>query len=51
MDSNLVVESGMTEMGARKLAPTESGAEFRKDGLLWWASLGLFQKLKILVTG
>ena len=51
MESNLVADSGMTEMGARKLALTESGVEFRKDGLLWWASLSLFQKLKILITG
>lgn len=51
MESNLVAESGVTELGAIKLALTESGAEFRKDGLLWWASLSLFQKLQVLILG
>ena len=51
MESSLVTDAGPTELGARKLALTESGAEFRKDGLLWWAGLSFFQKLKILITG
>jgi hypothetical protein len=51
MQSNLIADSGATELGARKLALTESGVEFRKDGLLWWNSLSLFQKLKILILG
>lgn len=51
MESDLVAVSGMTEMGARKLALTESGIEFRKEGLLWWAGLSLLQKIKVLMLG
>lgn len=51
MASDLVVDSGATELGARKLALTAAGVQFRKDGLLWWNGLGLFQKLKVMVGG
>lgn len=51
MQSGFVVNSGATELGARKLALTESGIKFREEGLLWWAGLSLFQKIKITVCG
>ena len=51
MESELVADSGATELGARKLALTESGIEFRKDGLLWWNGLSLLQKLQVLIRG
>jgi len=51
MKSGFIADAGATELGARKLALTESGAQFRKDGLLWWAGLGLLEKLKIVVLG
>ena len=51
MESELVADSGATELGARKLALTESGIEFRKDGLLWWNGLSLLQKLQVLISG
>lgn len=51
MQSGFIADSGATELGARKLALTESGAQFRKDGQLWWASLSLWQQLKILILG
>jgi len=51
MEANLVADSGMTELGARKLTLTESGAEFRKDGLLWWNSLSLLKKIQVLILG
>ena len=51
MQSGFIADSGATEMGARKLALTESGVQFRKDGLLWWARLSLFQKAKITICG
>ncbi|MCX7144621.1 MAG: hypothetical protein NT042_00055 [Sulfuritalea sp.] len=51
MQSSYLVDTGATELGARKLALTESGVEFRKDGLLWWSKLGLFEKLKIMALG
>ena len=51
MKSSFVADAGATELGVRKLTLTESGARFRKDGLLWWAGLSLLEKLKILVLG
>ena len=51
MRSSYLADAGATELGARKLALTESGAQFRKDGLLWWSELSLFDKLKIMVLG
>ncbi|MCK9380452.1 MAG: hypothetical protein M0P95_05220 [Sulfuritalea sp.] len=51
MQSGYIADSGTTELGARKLALTESGAEFRKAGLLWWNGLSLLQKLNILIRG
>jgi hypothetical protein len=51
MNAGFIVDSGATEMGARKLALTESGTQFRKDGLLWWSSLGFFERLKIRFLG
>jgi hypothetical protein len=38
-------------MGARKLALTEAGAQFRTDGLRWWAGLGILAKLKVTILG
>lgn len=51
MKSGFIADVGATEMGARKLALTESGARFRSEGLAWWAGLGLLEKLKILILG
>lgn len=51
MQSNFIADSGATEMGARKLTLTESGTRFRTDGLEWWASLKLLEKLKIHILG
>ncbi len=51
MQAGFIEDSGATEMGARKLVLTEAGAQFRKDGLSWWAGLGLIQKLKIIILG
>ncbi len=51
MKSSFIADSGATEMGARKLALTESGTQFRIDGLEWWAGLGLLEKLKVVVFG
>jgi predicted alpha/beta-hydrolase family hydrolase len=51
MKSGYIVDSGATEMGARKLTLTEAGIRFRSDGLAWWAGLGLLEKLKIAVFG
>ena len=51
MKSGYIAEAGATEMGARKLALTEAGTQFRTDGLLWWAGLGVLDKLKITLLG
>ena len=51
MNAGFISESGATEMGARKLSLTESGTQFRKDGLLWWSRLGFFEKLQIRFLG
>jgi hypothetical protein len=51
MKENLIADSGATELGARKLVLTESGIQFRSEGLLWWDGLGLFGKLKVIVFG
>lgn len=51
MQSGFVADAGKTELGAKKLALTESGVEFRREGLLWWNSLSLFQKLKVRLLG
>ena len=35
----------------RKLTVTESGIRFRENGVLWWKSLGLLQRLKVTILG
>lgn len=51
MKTGFVADSGATEFGARKLALTPRGSRFRDDGVAWWASLSLLQKLKITLLG
>jgi hypothetical protein len=51
MNSGYIADVGATEMGARKLTLTESGARFRSEGMAWWGGLGLLEKLKILIIG
>lgn len=51
MQSRFVAEAGATELGAIKLALTETGADFRKAGVLWWSSLTRMQKLRIMFSG
>jgi hypothetical protein len=38
-------------MGARRLILTPAGIEFRRQGLDWWARLGFFGRLKVMVLG
>jgi hypothetical protein len=49
--SGYLADAGATELGARKLVLTESGIQFRADGLLWWKGLGFLEKLKIVFLG
>jgi hypothetical protein len=51
MESGFIADSGKTEFGAIKLALTEKGSEFRKNGLDWWAEQNFLQKLKITLLG
>jgi hypothetical protein len=51
MKSGFIAAGGATEMGARKLVLTETGAQFRTDGLLWWSGLGILGKLKVTILG
>ncbi len=51
MQSNYLVDTGPTEMGARQLQLTEAGIKFRVAGQNWWDSLGFLQKLKVRLFG
>lgn len=51
MEQGYLVDSGPTEMGARKLVLTEEGIRFRDDGIAWWNSLGILERLKIRLLG
>lgn len=51
MQEEYIVDTGATELGARKLALTAAGVEFRQKGLRWWAGLGRFAKLKVVIFG
>lgn len=51
MEQGYLVDSGPTEMGARKLVLTEEGIRFRDDGIAWWNSLGVLERLKIRLLG
>lgn len=51
MESGFIAETGRTEFGARELTLTPSGDLFREKGLHWWASLSLFQKIRVTLLG
>ena len=51
MESGFVAEIGKTEFGARKLALTDRGTEFRAKGMHWWGGLNFLEKLKITLFG
>ncbi|MBK9019995.1 MAG: hypothetical protein IPL72_08340 [Sulfuritalea sp.] len=51
MEKGYLVDSGPTEMGARKLILTEEGIRFREEGVAWWNSLGILERLKIRILG
>ena len=51
MDAGFVAETGTTEFGARTLTITDSGNSFREKGVIWWESLGFFQRLNIRFFG
>jgi predicted alpha/beta-hydrolase family hydrolase len=51
MEAGYIVETGRTEFGARRLTLTAEGEQFRANGIRWWSSLSLYEKLKIVVFG
>jgi hypothetical protein len=51
MDAGYVAESGKTGFGARVLALTDDGLRFRENGNRWWAALGLFEKIRVMLFG
>ena len=51
MESGFVAEIGKTEFGARKLALTTTGNQFREKGLNWWSGLSLLQKMRVTLLG
>ena len=51
MESGFVAEIGKTEFGARKLALTTTGNQFREKGLNWWRGLSLLQKMRGTLLG
>ena len=51
IDGDFVAQTGTTGFGARELTLTESGQRLRDNGLRWWASLSLLQRLWVIVRG
>jgi len=51
IESGFVAENGKTQFGAKTLALTPDGVRFRERGVLWWAGLSIFQKLKVTLLG
>ena len=51
IDGGFVVDNGATEFGARKLELSDAGIRFRDNGIRWWTSLNLFQKMKVTIFG
>ena len=51
MESGFVAEIGKTEFGARVLALTTTGNQFREKGLNWWSGLSLLQKMRVTLLG
>jgi hypothetical protein len=51
MEEGFIADTGSTEFGARMLALTATGAQFRSDGARWWAGLSALQRLWAVITG
>lgn len=51
MQAGFVSEAGTTELGARRLTLTSTGARFRECGERWWSSLSLIERLKAWLFG
>jgi hypothetical protein len=50
-DAGFIADQGATEFGARRLLLTEDGLRFMEKGIVWWASLGLLERLRVTLFG
>lgn len=50
-DHAYLMESGKTEFGALRLCLSPAGVRFRDEGIVWWQSLGWWQRLKVVLLG
>ena len=51
MNWGYIAEDGATDLGARQLKLTDAGRRLRDNGLRWWDSLSLLQRLRVIVLG
>jgi len=51
MDGGYLAEIARSELGVRRLTLSAAGKELRDNGLRWWASLSLREKLQVIVLG
>ena len=51
IDGGFVADAGATGFGARQLTLSDSGQRLRDNGLRWWASLSVVERLKITILG
>ena len=51
MESGFLADHGVTEFGARTLVLTDDGQRFRENGVLWWTSLSILERLKVTFLG
>jgi hypothetical protein len=51
MEHGFIAEIHVTELGARVLALTALGLQFRQEGLHWWSQLNLVQRISATLFG
>ena len=51
MEAGFIAERGRTDFGARCLALTPAGRDFRRRGIEWWRELGWLEKLRAVIFG
>lgn len=51
MDQGYIADSGRSELGVRRLTLSAAGQTLRENGVRWWASLNVLEKLQVIVLG
>lgn len=51
MEEGYIVDTGRSELGVRRLTLSPAGQELRENGLRWWDSLSMLEKLQVIVLG